>query len=247
MKQLVQNRLFLGSLCILFAALLTFFIAPRIIGLQHEEITVYVASAPIEAGTHITDATIKSLSMPQEYLPEGAMLEKSAIVGQYATVAFAENDYLTAQKLSSTPVVAQTAYTELNQNNLAVSVTIKNFAAGLSAKLQPNDIVSFIAASSTEETVIPEPLQYVKVIAVTTSTATDYDTTASVETEQTLPVSITLAVTPAQAELLADLELNANLHVALVSRGDAEKAAALLRAQTMAVTETADTEEEING
>ena len=161
-------------------------------------------------------------------LPSGAITEKDAVIGKYAKTDFVTGDYIFSEKLATEPTIQNDWYKEVNENNLAISVTIKSFATGLSAKLEPHDIVSFVSAQSTGATDIPQMLQYVKVLAVTTDIAQDYNAQAESEA---LPSTVTVLVTPEQATLLADLELNSTLHLALVSRGDAQKAEELLQLQ----------------
>ena len=84
------------------------------------------------------------------------------------------------------------------------------------------------------ETVVPEELQYVEVIAVTDKKGND-DETVTVkpdgEEETELPETVTLLVTPEQANILAELEAEGEIHVALVYRGTAENAQKFISAQ----------------
>lgn len=84
------------------------------------------------------------------------------------------------------------------------------------------------------ETVVPVELQYVEVIAVTDKKGND-DETVTVkpdgEEETELPETVTLLVTPEQANILAELEAEGEIHVALVYRGTAENAQKFVDAQ----------------
>ncbi len=106
------------------------------------------------------------------------------------------------------------------------------------------DIVSVIAVDYKEqgETVVPEELQYVEVIAVTDKKGND-DETVTVkpdgEEETELPETVTLLVTPAQANILAELEAEGEIHVALVYRGTAENAQKFISAQEKFLEELA--------
>lgn len=92
------------------------------------------------------------------------------------------------------------------------------------------------------ETVVPEELQYVEVIAVTDKKGND-DETVTVkpdgEEETELPETVTLLVTPEQANILAELEAEGEIHVALVYRGTAENAQKFISAQEKHLTELA--------
>ncbi len=231
MKKIMQNRILLGCFSILIAAILCFGVAPFISQLNGEEISVPVLKTAITKGSIITESDLDFINVPNQYMPTGTVKAASNIVGKYATTDLVSGEYVYAEKLSVTPTVQSTWTQMVNAENVAVSVTIKSFAAGLSGKLEPNDIISFIAAKNTGagETQIPELLQYVKVIAVTTDTAKEYDA-QDAETE-TLPSTVTVLVSPEQATLLADLELNSTLYNALVCRGDIEKSTQLLDMQ----------------
>ncbi len=120
----------------------------------------------------------------------------------------------------------------------AISVTIKSFAVGLSGKLESGDIVTVIVADyqGKGETAIPPELQYVEVISVTASSGYDANTGEVVD-EKELPSTVTLLVTTEQAKVLAELEQDSELHLALVYRGTPENAAKFIAAQDALIEE----------
>lgn len=240
MKRMFRNRKVLACCALLLAGLLTFVVAPVLQKSAQKETTVYVANSPIRKGDLLTDAGLKSVSVPAQYLPAGAIMEKEKIVGLYAKTDLVAGDYVLTDKLSKTPTVANDWYRKVSPERLAISVSIKSFAAGLSAKLEPGDIVSFVSIGA-DGTIIPEALKYMEVAAVTTEQAQDYD--PQQEAAENLPATVTVFATPAQASLLADYELNSNLHVALVSRGDEQKAAELLETQQSVLATYSPTEQ----
>ena len=132
----------------------------------------------------------------------------------------------------------------------AISITIPSFAGGLSGKLISGDIVSVIAVDYKEQgkTLVPEELQYVEVIAVTDSKGND-DETVTVrpdgEEETELPETVTLLVIPMQANILAELEAEGEIHISLVYRGTAENAQKFISAQEKLLEElTTENEKE---
>ena len=146
-------------------------------------------------------------------------------------------------------LVSENAYLyNLTGEKRAISITIPSFAGGLSGKLISGDIVSIIAVDYKEkgETLVPEELQYVEVIAVTDSKGND-DETVTVkpdgEEETELPETVTLLVTPGQANILAELEAEGEIHVALVYRGTPENAQKFISAQEKYLEELALTNE----
>lgn len=66
------------------------------------------------------------------------------------------------------------------------------------------------------ETVVSNELQYVEVIAVTDKRGNDEQTTTvrpDGDEETELPETVTLLVTPLQANILAELEANGEIHL----------------------------------
>ena len=99
---------------------------------------------------------------------------------------------------------------------------------GLSGKLETGDIVSAVIYDSTENRCFTPPeLRYVKVITSTTSQGIDKAEVA----DSAQPVTVTLLVNDAQAELLALYERTGNIHFVLEFRGDASTAQKYLDVQ----------------
>lgn len=244
MKAFFKNRFVLAALALIIAATLVFVVAPMLDRQAQKEVTVYIAKEPVSKGSILTENDLKTLSVPAKYLPATAMQDSKNIIGQYAKTDFVPNDYIYPEKLSASPTIQNGWYQDLNTENLAISVTFKSLAAGMSAKLEPDDIISFIAVSNTEATVIPSELKYVRVLSITTDAAQDYDAQAE---ESALPATVTVLVSPTQATLLASYELNSNLHIALVSRGDDAKATELLELQQDIILTTTATVPDISG
>ena len=155
-----------------------------------------------------------------------------------------KGEYVLAAKISDSPASENAYLYNLTGEKRAISITIPSFAGGLSGKLISGDIVSIIAVDFKEkgETVVPEELQYVEVIAVTDKKGND-DETVTVkpdgEEETELPETVTLLVTPKQANILAELEAEGEIHVALVYRGTAENAQKFISAQEKFLEELA--------
>ena len=105
--------------------------------------------------------------------------------------------------------------------------------------VRSGDIVSVLVADykGMGETVIPPELQYVEVISVTASSGYDANTGEAVEDEKELPSTVTLLVTTEQAKVLAGLEQESELHLALVYRGAPENADEFIAAQDALIEE----------
>lgn len=251
LKQLTKNRLLLAATALALSGGIAFGIAPIYQKNAMETIQVVCVDTDVGKGEQLLPELLKIQEIPREFLPDGVVQDTTQTIGKYAAVDLQAGDWLTQGKLSDATDL-QAWYPKLNANQVAVSVSIKTLAAGVSAQLQAGDIVSFVSANSDADTVLMPQLQYMEVLAVSTPSAAEYQKN-NTEEQAELPATVTVLATPEQARLLADQDLNSNLHTVLVSRGNSEQAAALLAKQQeilSAQTEevpTEQNEEENNG
>ncbi|WP_025845239.1 Flp pilus assembly protein CpaB [Paenibacillus ehimensis] len=235
MKRILRNRTVLGVTCILLSLILCLGIAPLLNRTISEQTQIVRMVKDVSKGTPITAEHVESVMVGAYQLPANVLKSADSVIGQYAAVDLKKDDYLLPAKLSKAPLDAY--LNRLNGSKRAISVSIKSLAAGLSGKLQPGDIVSLIASDYGElrTTSSPPELQYVEVLAVTTSGGVDAKLDSRSPTdkgdEKELPSTLTLLVLPQQAQLLADLENKGKLHAALVYRGDTITAQAFIDKQ----------------
>ena len=234
-----RNRTVIGVLCILLALIICFGVTPMFSRSASEKTDIVRVTAAIKEGDEITAEMIQTVEVGAYNLPADIMTEKDEVIGKYATTDLKVGDYILASKLSHEPAAENAYLYNLDGTKQAISVTIKSFATGLSGKLESGDIVSIIVADYQEmgETVIPAELQYVEVISVTASSGYDANTGEVIEDEKELPSTVTLLVTTEQAKVLAELEQESELHLALVYRGTPENAAKFIEAQDALIEE----------
>lgn len=184
-------------------------------------------------GTKLTQADLKLVEVPKAYVPQGALTDQAQAVGKFATAGLFAGDVVTAAKVTEERVQADDVLATLDGTQVAVSITIDSFAAGLSGKLKNGDIISLmVTGQGGLEATIPTSLQYVQVITTTTSGGVDTDAANKEEDgAAALPSTITVLVSPAQALELVQYESNATLHAALVYRGDRQTAQTYLDRQ----------------
>lgn len=236
--KIFRNRTVIGVLCILLALIICFGVTPlfsRSASLKTEIVRV---TKDIKEGDEITAEMVQTVEVGAYNLPQNLMTDKKEVVGKYATADLAAGDYILSNKLSAVPAEENAYLYNLDGKKQAISVTIKSFATGLSGKLESGDIVTVIVADyqGKGETAIPPELQYVEVISVTASSGYDANTGEVVD-EKELPSTVTLLVTTEQAKVLAELEQDSELHLALVYRGTPENAAKFIAAQDALIEE----------
>ena len=236
--KIFRNRTVIGVLCILLALIICFGVTPLFSRSASEKTEIVRVTKDIKEGDEITAEMVQTVDVGAYNLPQNLMTDKKEVVGKYATADLAAGDYILSSKLSAVPAAENAYLYNLDGKKQAISVTIKSFATGLSGKLESGDIVTVIVADyqGKGETAIPPELQYVEVISVTASSGYDANTGEVVD-EKELPSTVTLLVTTEQAKVLAELEQDSELHLALVYRGTPENAAKFIAAQDALIEE----------
>lgn len=236
--KIFRNRTVIGVLCILLALIICFGVTPLFSRSASEKTEIVRVTMDIKEGDEITAEMVQMVEVGAYNLPQNLMTDKKEVIGKYATADLAAGDYILSSKLSAVPAAENAYLYNLDGTKQAISVTIKSFATGLSGKLESGDIVTVIVADyqGKGETVIPPELQYVEVISVTASSGYDANTGEVVDDKE-LPSTVTLLVTTEQAKVLAELEQDSELHLALVYRGTPENAAKFIAAQDALIEE----------
>ena len=255
--KIFKNRMVLGITCIVISLIICFAITPLInMGLSKKTTVVRMKQNVLE-GEQLTRSMLEEIEVGNYNMPENVFHSISEVEGLYLTASVCTGDYLFPTKVSAEAGLENTYLYHLNGEKQAMSITIDKFAQGLSGKLKSGDIVSVIAPDfqGSRETVIPQELRYVEVIAVTANSGYDANLEdGSEEDEKELPSTVTLLVKPEQSEILAGLEAEGTIHLSLVYRGTAQNAEMVIEAQDLileeleaareAELEGADTEEE---
>ncbi len=225
----LKNRTVLGVVCIALALVICFVITPLFNASKNSTAQVVRVKNDIKIGQEITAKDVETVEVGAYNLPDDVIKKTEDIIGKYASYEMLKNEYAMSSKISDTPASENAYLYGLTGEKRAVSITIPSFAGGLSGKLISGDIVSVIAVDYKEqgETLVPDELQYVEVIAVTDKNGNDEETVTvkpDGEEETELPETVTLLVTPEQANILAELEAEGEIHLALVYRGEPETA-----------------------
>ncbi len=247
----LKNRTVLGVVCIALSLIICFAITPLFNASKSSTMKIIRIKNDVKIGQEITSKDIEVVEVGAYNMPSEVMQKSEDVVGKYASAEMIKGEYVLAAKISDSPASENAYLYNLTGEKRAISITIPSFAGGLSGKLISGDIVSIIAVDFKEqgETVVPDELQYVEVIAVTDKKGND-DETVTVkpdgEEETELPETVTLLVTPEQANILAELEAEGEIHVALVYRGTAENAQKFISAQEKLLTELAAENEKEN-
>lgn len=245
--KLLKNRTVLGVICIALSLIICFAITPLFNAAKDQTTEIVRMKKDVKIGQEITAKDIEVVEVGAYNLPSEVIRSSEEVVGKYVSSELLKGEYVLPSKISDTPASENAYLYNLTGEKRAISVTIPSFAGGLSGKLISGDIVSVIAVDFREkgETVVPDELQYVEVIAVTDKEGYDEGevvVTSDGEEEADLPETVTLLVTPVQASILAELEAEGEIHISLVYRGTADNAQKFIAAQEKLLTELAEAE-----
>ena len=243
-SSITKNRLYIGITCLVGAFLIGFVFVPLSSHLASiKTVTVLRASKDIPIGSKLTAEMLNQVEISAQNVPETAVKEAEQAVGKYASKDIVADENILSTKLVDEPPIGEEYLNELPNGDLAVSVSVKSFASGLSGKLLPGDIVTIYANMTNvnefdyHSTLVSE-LYYVEVLAVSNEEIGDTDKTPEVDPENpdeekdTLPTTVTLRCTNLeQARTLIGLEANSTIHLALVCRDNENYKKQLLDAQ----------------
>ena len=233
----LNNRFLFGILSILLAAIIAFVALPTISRQTNGKTEIVRVTQPVLKGAAITDKDVEIVEVGSYNLPSNIAVSKEDVVGRYAAADLAAGDCILSSKVSVTPVTSDIALNSIPSGKVAISLTVKTLASGLSDKLQPDDIIRIYHFLDTAKD-IPE-LQFVKVLSVTDSKGYNVDNTKelSEEEEKQQSATITVLASPEQAKIITGLENDGMAHVALISRGNEALAEELLAEQDQLLTE----------
>lgn len=220
----LKNKVAVGIGSIVLALLICFVLTPLYNQSLKDKTKVVQVDKKITKGQKITEDDIKTVEVGSYNLADNIITDEAQVIGKYAVSTMYEKEYIVEERLSEEPL-AQDEYLEnLDGKRGAVSITLQSFAAGLSGKLFPKDIVSIIVTEDTN-TYIPPQLKYVQVLACTLESGKDVDENTKADADEDTDIvadTITLLVNAEQAKLLANLEATQKVHVELIYRGDDE-------------------------
>ena len=227
----LNNRFIFGILSLVLAAVIAFVALPTIARQTNGKTEIVRITQPVLKGEKITSDNAEVVEVGGYNLPSNVAHSMEDVEGLYVTADLAAGDYILTSKVSTVPVSSDVALNDIPSGKVAISLTVKTLASGLSDKLQPGDIIRIYHFLETAEEV-PE-LRFVKVLSVTDSDGINVDNTKE-PTEDEEPqqsATITVLASPEQARIITEMENDGVAHVALISRNNDQLAEELLAEQ----------------
>lgn len=233
----LNNRFIFGILSLVLAAVIAFVALPTIARQTNGKTEIVRITQPVLKGEKLTSDNAEVVEVGGYNLPSNVAHSMDDVEGLYVTADLAAGDYILTSKVSTVPVSSDVALNDIPSGKVAISLTVKTLASGLSDKLQPNDIIRIYHFLETAEEV-PE-LRFVKVLSVTDSDGINVDNTKE-PTEDEEPqqsATITVLASPEQARIITEMENDGVAHVALISRNNDQLAEELLVEQDKTLQE----------
>ncbi len=233
----LNNRFLFGMLSLLLAAIIAFVALPTIARQTNGKTEIVRITQPVMKGEQITAANTEVVEVGSFNLLPNAARSVDDVNGLYATADLAQGDYILTTKISLAPISSDAALNNIPDRMVAISLTVKTLASGLSDKLQPGDIIRIYHFLDTAKEV-PE-LCYVRVLSVTDASGINVDNTRELaeDEEKRQSATITVLASPEQARIITALENDGVAHVALISRGNDSLAEELLAEQAQTLLE----------
>ena len=237
----LNNRFIFGILSLLLAAVIAFVALPTIARQTNGKEEIVRITQPVLKGEQISSENAEVVEVGGYNLPSNIAHQLSDVNGLYATADLAVGDYILTSKISSVPVSSDVALNSIPSGKVAISLTVKTLASGLSDKLQPGDIIRiyhFLDTAVGSEMCIRDR-RFVKVLSVTDSDGINVDNAKepTEDEEKQQSATITVLASPEQAKIITGLENDGVAHVALISRNNDKLADELLAEQDKTLQE----------
>lgn len=175
---------------------------------------VIVAAIDIPARTTITPNMLRQTSLPASVVERDAIAAPGDAAGQLSLITIPAGSQITASKVGHPEDVGMSV--RLAPGKRAISIQIDK-VKGISGLLQPGDRVDVLAIPPRGQGGLPQTaaiLRGIRVLAVGSSLET---TSATPSPDFQNSTTVTLEVTPRQADLLASADANTTLRLALRS------------------------------
>ena len=213
--KIFQNRIFVGALCIILAAVVAFVVVPSLNNTKGKTQKVIKLKDDIVSGTKINEEMITETEVGSYGLPDNIITKKDDIVGKYSNCDIKSEDFVVASKLSDFAADERLDKIHSNGQKL-VTVTVPSLAAGVGNHIRAGDYVSVFLYDDGFVEVIDE-LKNIEIYSIENSEAQDIEHTD--DEADAVAATLTLIVNDIQAQKLIYTEYSGKLHIVFERRG----------------------------
>ena len=215
--KIFQNKIVVGVICIVIAAILAFFFLPSISKSKSNTETIFVVKNAVAEGTKIEESMLVEKEVGSYGLPQSIIKDKDKIVGKYASCDITPDDLILSSKLSDY-AANQKLDKVMSQGNMLVTVSLDSVASAVGNHLKSGDIISIVGYAN-DAVVVYEELKALEVYSIENENAEKLEDVENNEEAEHLASTVTLIVNQVQAEKLIQAEYSGKVHAVFVKRG----------------------------
>ena len=217
MKKLLENKIIIGAVCIVVAAVIAFIGIPQLYKQKETTVMICRLQSDVAAGTKIEPEMLKQVEVGGFGLPETVVKKPDDLIGKYAKVSMTPDDYLYLSRFGDY-VADERLDAAISAGKRLMAVTMSSNAASVANQLKTGDkvTVSYFADGSAY---IPEELHGIEVYQVENEEARNVEDIQEDEDTDKIAATVTLIVTEQQAKEIVAAEYAGKIHLLLESRG----------------------------
>ncbi len=208
---------------------------------QGRPIDILVAAMDLPEGIALTPDQLATRTVPRQFAPPGVLRDPLEAVGMVTLIPVRTGEPITITRVASaTKRGALSAL--LSAGTRAISIPV-NAVSGVAGFIQPGDRIDLLAefefgSNDVVESQVMTILHGVEVMAVGKKLRSPIarQSSSSGESRAVPPTTITLAVSPTQAQRVAFALTNGHIHLTLRSRGEVVRRGELPAATAATVT-----------
>lgn len=218
--KIFQNKIVIGVICIVIAAIMAFFFLPSISKSKSNTEKIFAFKSTVAEGTMIEESMLEEKEVGSYGLPQSIIKEKDEIVGKYASCDITPDDLILSSKLSDFAANRKLDKV-MNEGNMLVTVSLDSVASAVGNHLKSGDIISVIGYANNA-VVVYEELKELEVYSIENEDAEKLEDIENNEEAEHIASTVTLVVNQFQAEKLIQAEYSGKVHAVFVKRGVAK-------------------------
>lgn len=215
--KIFQNKIVVGVICIVIAAILAFFFLPSISKSKSNTEKIYAVKNTIAEGTMIEESMLTEKEVGSYGLPQSIIKDKDKIVGKYASCDITPDDLILSSKISDY-AANQKLDKVMSEGKMLVTVSLDSVASAVGNHLKSGDIISIVGYAN-DTVVVYEELKQLEVYSIENENAEKLEDVENNEEAEHLASTATLIANQAQAEKLIQAEYSGKVHAVFVKRG----------------------------
>lgn len=215
--KLFQNKIVVGVICIVIAAILAFLFLPSISKSKSNTEKIYVVKNAVHEGTKIEESMLTEKEVGSYGLPQSIIKDKDKIVGKYASCDITPDDFILSSKLSEF-AANQKLDKVMSEGNMLVTVSLDSVASAVGNHLKSGDIIAIVGYAN-DAVVVYEELKQLEVYSIENENAEKLEDVENNEEAEHLASTVTLIANQVQAEKLIQAEYSGKVHAVFVKRG----------------------------